>query len=209
MKIILIREAEADMHREAACDAAAFASAAAAETNCGIAAEAVRKSDASAYRIYTGTGRVGAETASLLFEPTGEVTRTPLLNDVALRPFCDTKRALPLTLWRTMGRVQWALGSARQAESRRETLRRAGEFLDALEREDRDCVVICGGLILAALKSVLRHRGYCLEGGDLVPRPLERIRATKQLLHCGGCAHNCLLTEPKCQTGANRAKGIR
>ena len=61
---------------------------------------------------------------------------------------------------------------------------------------------------MQTLKSALRRRGYCLEGGDLRPVPLERVRATKQSLHCGGCAHNCLLSEAKCQTGQNKAKGI-
>lgn len=64
------------------------------------------------------------------------------------------------------------------------------------------------GLTMQALKSVLRRCGYCLEGGDLRPTPLERVRATKRDLHCGGRAHNCLLSEAKCQTGKNKAKGI-
>ena len=59
------------------------------------------------------------------------------------------------------------------------------------------------------LKSVLRRRGYVLEGGGLRAVPLERVRASRKSLHCGGCARNCLLSEARCQTGINRAKGIR
>ena len=69
-------------------------------------------------------------------------------------------------------------------------------------------MVICGRQGMSALRSVLRTRGYLLEGGSLVPRPMERVRATKRSLHCGGCAHNCLLSEAKCEKGRNKARGI-
>ena len=76
------------------------------------------------------------------------------------------------------------------------------------EEKDRDSIVICGRQAMSALLSGLRTRGYLLEGGGLVPRPLERVRATKRSLHCGGCAHNCLLSEAKCQKGQNKYRGI-
>ena len=57
----------------------------------------------------------------------------------------------------------------------------------------------------------MRRRGYCLEGGDLIRRPLERVRAVKQSLHCGGCHQNCVLSEAKCQIGQarSRERGIK
>ena len=102
--------------------------------------------------------------------------------------------------------MQWLLGSRRQPESWRDTLRRVRQFADRIETEDRDCIVVSRGLTMWMLKLVLRRRGYCLEGGELRPRPLDRVRATKQSLHCGGCHHNCLLSDPKCQIGMNKAR---
>ena len=68
--------------------------------------------------------------------------------------------------------------------------------------------IVGAGHVGGAVAGVLRTRGYLLEGGSLVPRPMERVRATKRSLHCGGCAHNCLLSEAKCEKGRNKARGI-
>ena len=208
MKIILIQQALTTMKWEARYDAAGFVRAQEAERACGIQPAQVRQGDAAAWRVYAGTTRAARETAELLFALPGGSEQTPLLDDVPLRPFRDTGTH-PLWLWQTMAELQWRAGSGRQPETRAESLRRAGALLDLLEKDERDSVVICRGLRMRAVKSALRSRGYLLEGGDLRPTPLERIRATKRSLHCGGCAHNCLLSEPKCQTGANKARGIR
>ena len=146
----------------------------------------IKRGNAAAYRVYTGTGPEGGATAEALFSLAGEPTRTALLDDAPAGAGLREKLA--------------AHSAARC---------RAGEFLDGIEQEERDSVVICGRQSLAALKAVLRRRGYLLEGGSLVPQPLERVRATRRSLHCGGCAHNCLLTEAKCEKGRNKLKGIR
>ena len=206
MKIILIRQAEPEMKWEESYDAEGFACAVESIRNRSTTAKPVRRSDAAAWRVYISTSRAAAETAELLFELAEPPAKTPLLDDVQLRPYRDTDKKCPLWQWRTIGCIQWAFGSNRQAESGRETLERLRSFVDRLEAKDQDCIVICGGLILTMLKSILRFRGYCLEGGELAPKPLERIRATKQSLHCGGCHHNCLLSAPKCQIGQNKAR---
>lgn len=144
-----------------------------------------KKGNAAAYRVYTGTGPESAATAQALFTHAEEPTRTALLDDV---PAQESLR----------GKLQ----------ARRDARRRAGDFLDGLEKEERDSVVICGRQSMSALRSVLRAKGYLLEGGSLLPQPLERVRATRRSLHCGGCAHNCLLSEAKCEKGRNKARGI-
>lgn len=145
-----------------------------------------RKSDAAAYRVYTGSGRAGLETAEALFVLSDPPVVTPLLDDAP----------------------ETGAGFHGWQKKRREMKRRAEQFLDLLEKEERDSVVICGRSAVSALRRRLRARGYLLEGGGLLPRPLERVRATRRSLHCGGCAHNCLLSEAKCQKGQNKAKGI-
>lgn len=148
--------------------------------------DSTQKGNPAAYRVYTGTGPEGRATAEALFTLAGEPTRTALLDDAPAGAGLRGKLA--------------AQSAAR---------RRAGEFLEELEREERDSVVICGRQGMSALKAVLRRRGYLLEGGSLIPQPLERVRATKRSLHCGGCARNCLLTEARCEKGKNKLKGIR
>ena len=185
-------------------DSAAFRHAAEEEQGLAAAAVGAARSDASAYRVYTGTCRASRETAELLFDLPEPPEATPLLNDVLLAPFRETETPLPLWLWKTAGTVQWAVNSPRQPEGRRETADRALRFLRRLETEDRDCVVICRGLLMRTLKIILRSRGYCLEGGG--SGPLERTRAVKQSLHCGGCHHNCLLADAKCAIGQSKAR---
>ena len=145
-----------------------------------------KKGNAAAYRVYTGTAPAGRETADALFILSAPPVETRLLDD-----------------------VPGEAGLRGRLSARREARRRAGELLDTLEKEEFDSVVICGGGAMSALRSVLRVRGFTLEGGGLVSRPLERVRATKRSLHCGGCARNCLLSEARCEKGKNKARGIR
>ena len=206
MKIILICQAGTDMVWGSRYDAASFECAIETERGCSAVGGSVRRIDASAYRVYTGTSRACMQTAEILFERTGPIEATPLLADVPIRAFRDTGKALPLWLWDAMGEAQWRADSRRQGETRYQTERRVEKLADRLEAESKDCIVICRGLTLAALKTVLRRRGFLLEGGGLAPKPLERVRATKKILHCGGCHHNCLLSEAKCHIGREKAR---
>ena len=151
----------------------------------GIPAD-MRKGNAEAYSIYINTACASRETAEALFTFSVPPIETALLDDAPLSG---------------NGLHGWL-------DMRREAKRRSGQFLDMLESKDRDSIVICGRQAMSALMNRLRARGYLLEGGGLLPKPLERVRATKRSLHCGGCAHNCLLSEAKCQKGQNKAKGI-
>ena len=121
MKIILIRQAEPDMKWEENYDAAGFASAVESVRNRCTSAKPVRRSDATAYRVYSGTSRAAGETAELLFELAEPPVKTPLLDDVQWRPFRDTNNKCPLWQWRTMGCIQWAFGSERKAETSSDT----------------------------------------------------------------------------------------
>ena len=211
MKIILIHEAATTMSWSARYNAASFSEAIREERGCGIGQVTVRQSDASAYRIFTGTTCASAETAEALFAAPEKPEGTALLDDVVLVSFRDTEKDLPLWLWRFMGRMQWAVGVKRQTESRRETKQRAKEFIDRLETDGQDCVLITKDLMLATIRDALYRRGYCIEGGSVRMKPLDRLRATKQTLHCGGCMHNCMLANPGCGIGKDKARlqGVR
>ena len=209
MKIILIYQAATDMEWAASYDAAGYARASAEERLRPAAPVNVKKGDASAYRIYTGTTPASAQTAELLFNFTEPPERTPLLDDVPAGTFRDTGKSRPLPLWRAAEEIRWRFGGEGRTESRRETMARVGELVDRLEREDRDASVIARGLTMKALKAVLRRRGYTIDGGGPAPRPLDRLRAAKQSARCGGCNHNCPLSNPKCDVGRNKAKALR
>ena len=206
MKIILIEQARTRMRWEARYDSAGFERALVEERDCSAAESDVRRADASAYRVYTGTSRASRQTAELLFELPVPAEATPLLDDVPISAFRQTEKPLPLWLWKAMAEVQWRSGGGRQTEAKADTERRVGQLADRLEAEEKDCILICRGLTMTALKAVLRRRGFLIEGGGLISRPLDRVRATKRSLHCGGCNHNCLLSEAKCDIGRAKAK---
>ena len=59
---------------------------------------------------------------------------------------------------------------------------------------------------IALLLDRLRVRGYCVARTGLGRvQPLERLLLTRRDMHCGGCGHNCLLTNPGCGIGRDKA----
>lgn len=61
------------------------------------------------------------------------------------------------------------------------------------------------------LAGELDGAGFVAKRGSLIRiAPLERIIFTEKVLHCGNCMHNCLLTNPGCAIGKEKAlaKGL-
>lgn len=206
VKIILIECAKGNVRADRRCDSEGFSLAYENALTADIVPISMTRHDASEYKIYTSTSRAAIETAEALFSFGRSPERTPLLDDVPLVPFTETKKQYPLWLWYAMGRLQWRMGSRRQPEARADVKRRAGDMIDLIERDGADCVLIARGLYLRILRDTLCRRGYCIQGGGFQVKPLDRIRATKQTLHCGGCIHNCMLSNPGCGIGMLKAK---
>ena len=208
MKIIIIQKAAPDIKRDMQYDSASFDNAAREALDCSITPIDAKKTDASAYRIYTGTDSASAQTAAALFDMSEAPEQTPLLNDIPVRSFRDTEKTHSYRFWQNMGKIQWYLGNDRQPETRTGTLKRVQALLEQLEEEEKDCVLITGGLTRSALLQLLSRRGYLIEG-ERREKPLARVRATKKNMHCGGCMHNCLLTDPGCDIGKDKARRER
>ena len=61
-------------------------------------------------------------------------------------------------------------------------------------------------MAVALLMDALRRRGCCFNRFYTgAVRPLERILATSRTAHCGGCGHNCMLSNPGCGVGRDKA----
>ena len=144
------------------------------------------------------------KTAALLIDG-GELRIEPLLAPVADRPFRDSGSA-PFWLWREMARLQRSSGSKRQPESRKEIAARAEKLMARLEQEEKDCVLIADCILTEELLDRARVRGYTrARTGIFRYQPWERVLLTKRNVHCGGCAHNCLLANPGCGIGRDKA----
>ena len=146
----------------------------------------------------------GKRTAELLVDG-GELREEPLLVPVTERAPWDSGTA-PLWFWREAARIQRGAGNGRQPESRKEIAARAEQLMARLEREEKDCVLIADCILTEELLDRARVRGYTrARTGIFRYRPWERVLLTKRNVHCGGCAHNCLLSNPGCGIGRDKA----
>jgi hypothetical protein len=134
-----------------------------------------------------------------------ELREEPLLRPVELRAFRDGAKHSP-RVWREMAKLQRKFGSPRQPEKQRQLSARAEELLSRLEEKERDCILIADCVLVKELLDRARIRGYAqARSGIFAYRPWERILLTRRDLHCGGCGHNCLLSNPGCGVGRDKA----
>jgi len=132
---------------------------------------------------------------------------TPLLSAPPLSPFTDTARELPFSLWRGMAYLQWLFGNKRQKESRAESRKRAGSIIDRILSAGENAIVIADERMLSLLIAELKSRRYQIRRGGLIRIDhLERIIASDNEPHCGGCMYNCRLANPGCMIGRDKAK---
>ena len=127
----------------------------------------------------------------------------PLLDEIPLRPFGGGK--LPLWLWRVLVWLRGLFGLT-AAESGRVSRQKADELISRLEKRGEDCILVSHPRRIAALCDALRVRGYCVQRTGLGGiKPFEQLLLSRRDEHCGGCAHNCLLSNPGCNIGRDKA----
>ena len=112
----------------------------------------------------------------------------------------------PVWLWRQMAELQRRTGGKAQEESQKQISARAEALIARLEQEEKDCLLVADCVLTRELLDRARVRGYTLaRTGVFRYRPWERILLTRRDLHCGGCRHNCLLSNPGCGVGRDKA----
>lgn len=205
MRLLLIcRGASAEAAPRAA-DSAGFDELCRKETEGEIAPAAGKPPALLGRPVYAAPGLSARQTAEQLF-PGAEIRIEPLLEEIPCRSYKDTSRRLPLWFWRFMAWLQRLLGLARQGETRRETAARADALLDRLAAEGGEAILIVPPRLLPVLLDRLRRRNCCAQrSGVLRYRPFERILVSEREEHCGGCQHNCLLSDPGCGVGRDKA----
>ena len=94
-----------------------------------------------------------------------------------------------------------------RGEERKTAAARAQALADELEKAGKSCVLFSHPAQLPLLMDALRRKGYCFARSGLgAVRPGERILATRRDVHCGGCQHNCMLSNPGCGIGRDKAQ---
>ena len=92
------------------------------------------------------------------------------------------------------------------AESKDDAITRAMKFLDIVEEEDQDIIAISHEHFLKLLYKQLRKRGYQIKRSNLFKIDyLEKAIASKRSDRCGGCNHDCQLSNPGCDIGREKA----
>jgi len=85
---------------------------------------------------------------------------TELANEVPLGSSFDCKLGLPLWFWNITGRVQWLLNFNRQAEGCKETKARARKFVELLNTDDCDSIVVTHGFYMLTLVKEMQKAGF-------------------------------------------------
>ena len=190
-------------------NSAEFDLAVAAEQNTGIEPYNGRKTAPSGRKVYLAEGPLARATAEQLLLPC-EMISEPLLNEIPLRSFTDTEKRYSAAVWKRKAAAQRKSGDARQAESWQKARQRADELISKIERTGEDCILISYPLFLAEFLDRLRSAGYVVQRSGLLQiEPLERMVASRREEHCGGCGHNCFLSNPGCGVGKEKAMRMR
>ena len=199
MRIWMICSGEAALDTPRRCTLAEYNALREHAFDGGISAEGGRRVAAQGRRVYCSPRLSARETAEALV--TGADIEIEELLDELPRPTDGRGRVLPLWLWRLWLWLCGLFGTDRAAGRKR-----ADALIDKLEKAGGDCVLISHPLMLAALIDALRVRGYCVQRTGLGRiRPFEQMLLSRRDEHCGGCQHNCLLSNPGCNIGRDKA----
>ena len=167
-----------------------------------------KKMNAEGCVIYIAPTESARQTAELCFIG-GFFREEPLLAPVELRAF--TQRGVhSIRVWREMARLQRAVGDPRQPEGRKQILQRAETLIQRLSKEGKNAMLVADCLLTEALLERLRAHGCDVSRSEIFSlKPWERILVTDRSLRCGGCTNNCLLANPGCARGLDKARRMK
>ena len=185
--------------------AAEFDAAVSAALDAGAVAPSERKIAPGGRKVLIAEGGLARSTAEQILEPC-KLRIEPLLNEIPVRSFSDKASGLPAEKWLKKAASQRKAGDPRQPESRDAVIGRADALIRKLEEEGGDFLLISYPLFLTEFLDRLRAKGYVIQRSGLFRiQPLEKIVVSRRDEHCGGCQHNCFLSNPGCVVGRDKA----
>ena len=185
--------------------AADFDAAVSASLESAAEAPSERKIAPGGRKVMIGEGLLARSTMEQLLEPC-DYQVEPLLNEIPVRSSDDTDRPLSADKWMRRAVSQRKAGDPRQPESLQAVRARADTLIRSLEEQGGDFLLIVYPLFLTELLDRLRvHTSVIQRGGLFRLQPLEKIVVSRKDEHCGGCQHNCFLSNPGCGVGRDKA----
>ena len=88
------------------------------------------------------------------------IIKTELLNEVPMKSFSKLKFKIPTIVWFIVGRIQWYFNCNSKVEGRTKTKQRIQEFLNILEQNKEDCLIIGHGFYFSQMKKELHKRNF-------------------------------------------------
>ena len=135
MSITILCTGEPEKRAEGKYSSSEFDATMRAESDSCILPYTGRKYNPEGKTVWIGEGRLAQDTAEQLLLPCSPIVE-PLLNEIPLRSFTDTKTLYPLETWKRKARAQQKHGDARQAESLTDVISRANRFIDKVEQTE-------------------------------------------------------------------------
>ncbi|MBR4548926.1 MAG: hypothetical protein IKO83_03300 [Oscillospiraceae bacterium] len=208
MKVWIVVSGKAQQTLPLRCTGAEYEKACAEAAESPIEPYTGRTMAAAGRKVFHAPGRRARETAEQMI-PDGEAVPEPLLAPIPRRAFTDAAGERSFRIWNRMARRQARRGDPRQPESRQASIARAEALIARLEAEEKDCVLVLDGDFLTLLLDRFRLHGCGSQRSGLGRwQPFERILVSRRDLHCGACNHNCLLANPGCDIGRDKARRL-
>ena len=178
MKVIIIRHGKVAYRRSRRCTSEEFDREYAAYDKAPLARAEYTAPQGEFRSIYVSTLPRSRETARLMF-PGKDLRESELIHEVPCRSAFDSRIKLPLWLWFFLGRLQWAAGSARQPEKRRDTVKQSRQFIENLCRDGADCAVVTHGFFMHILLWELKKAGFRTDRSRLNFKHGEYVTAAR------------------------------
>ena len=206
MKVLIVACGKAAMTWEKAYNSDEFNEISQRVIDCDVETIQTDRISSNGRPVYVSSAKSATQTAELLFTD-ADIIVEQLLNEVSVCAYKNTAKKLPLWRWQLMASMQRFFGNSRQSETKAQAKIRADKLLDLLEAKNQDCILISHPIFIKILLDRFSARGYCITGRNTVRiAPLNRLLITKWDMHCGGCGHNCLLSNPGCGVGRDAGK---
>lgn len=158
--------------------------------------------------VYIAPGLRARETAEQMI-PDAAFWVELRLAAIPKRAYTDGAGERVFRFWDRMAQRQARAGDPRQPESRKASIQRAEKLIDSLEKQGADVLLVAEESFLPILLDRFRRRGCAIQrSGIFRYKPFERILVSRRDEHCGGCGHNCLLANPGCDIGRDKAKRL-
>ena len=124
-----------------------------------------------------------------------------------LRPVSGTPAPSAGWLSRLLWWVCWILGWKKNGERYRSAKKRVRKMTEQITERQADVVIAASPEILELVLRALRRKGFVVRRSRIgFLQAGEKIFLSQRHDHCGGCSHNCLLQNPGCGVGRDKAR---